>query len=849
MVNTKTTLSKKVLAIVLAVACMVAFTPAIAFTQSANAASKLKVSPTKATVYVAKTKTIKAKGLSKKHLKKVKWTTSKKSVVSISKTKGSYTKAKGKKAGTAYVTAKYGKYKAKAKIVVKKVSLKSVSVTGTAKIGNVLTATTNPTNATGVTYQWYRVATSGAAATGQATAIANATGKTYTVKPADAGFTIIVKAKAGSKTVTSSETDIIAPLDFTSVTITGMSEKSDTTLKTADTPVVGDTLTATTDAKAIASNATFQWYRGTAAIVGATSQTYKVVDNDLGSTLEVKVTYKHNVKAGTVTTKTDTTKAVKTSLSSAAITLSPTTTPTVGTTLSFTAKLGTTTLTSGTDYTTAWYKDSYDAAKPTVNRLGTTATYAVTKDEIGHKIIVVITAGSTSNYVGTAKVETAAVTQSLQKAVLTLDGDATGVDISDTKKQAAGVGSTLEAAVTDNSGNVVESKNLTYQWTRGGNVISGATGSTYTLTKDDITAVDSGVQYKVTCTGTGSYTGSVTKVALLGDITTATNFKGYTVQKNGKAISANTAVQPGDELSIVMNPSAAKEALYYVWTINGNTYTGSSLKITDAMVSGITTGAAVTVVAKYVGDKNDNWGVTGLYTSATTQDSTTEATTETNGTSYYAKNGTTQTITAVKAMTSLTFKYDNNKYGNEKATGYKAYTTPEVFGYAHAAVSPATTGTYQWYRDAADGTGTTIASATNADYQIEAADMGHKLICVFTGDAGAYDGSTIQTETPAVAASSRTIKSFMVVNNSAPAVKVTKLENGVTYKVVAVDSNDTVIIDGVTVTVNTAKKIVSGDIDSTYNAATGDGQVVVTVTPDGANYTGSALTYTFDTTL
>ena len=39
MVNTKTTLSKKVLAVVLAVACMVAFTPAIAFTQSAHAAN------------------------------------------------------------------------------------------------------------------------------------------------------------------------------------------------------------------------------------------------------------------------------------------------------------------------------------------------------------------------------------------------------------------------------------------------------------------------------------------------------------------------------------------------------------------------------------------------------------------------------------------------------------------------------------------------------------------------------------------------------------------------------------------------------------------------------------------
>ena len=39
MVNTKTSISKKVLALVLAVACTIAFTPAIAFTQSAHAAN------------------------------------------------------------------------------------------------------------------------------------------------------------------------------------------------------------------------------------------------------------------------------------------------------------------------------------------------------------------------------------------------------------------------------------------------------------------------------------------------------------------------------------------------------------------------------------------------------------------------------------------------------------------------------------------------------------------------------------------------------------------------------------------------------------------------------------------
>jgi len=319
MVNTKTTLSKKVLAIVLAVACMVAFTPAIAFTQSANAASKLKVSPTKATVYVAKTKKISAKGLSKSHLKKVKWTTSKKSVVSISKTKGSYTTAKGKKAGTAYVTAKYGKYKAKAKIVVKKAVVKTaitaVTITNTSAaagstattVGDKLIADTTPADAT-ATYQWYA----------DGTAIAGATSHSYTVGAEAVGKVITVKATGVDKydsTATSTATTKVGTLTLNKVTLT-----KPNTSKTVTTPLdvtagnnsvgVGDVLTATgLDTAKEIKDVTYQWYTDAASagheISGATAATYTVTKANVGKKIYVTVTPKTGILGNATTVNTD----------------------------------------------------------------------------------------------------------------------------------------------------------------------------------------------------------------------------------------------------------------------------------------------------------------------------------------------------------------------------------------------------------------------------------------------------------------------------------------------------------------------------------------------------------------
>lgn len=86
-----------------------------------NAATKPKLSKTKITMTVGQSKKLKVKGISKKLAKRIKWKSSKKKVVTVTKTG----KLKARKAGKAVITAKIGKKKLKCKVTVKKRSKKS----------------------------------------------------------------------------------------------------------------------------------------------------------------------------------------------------------------------------------------------------------------------------------------------------------------------------------------------------------------------------------------------------------------------------------------------------------------------------------------------------------------------------------------------------------------------------------------------------------------------------------------------------------------------------------------------------------------------------------------------------
>ena len=300
--------SKKALAVLLAVACLITFMPAMA--SQSFAAKKLTVKPAKKTIYVKKSVTLKAN-------QKVKWSASKSSlkVVKLTSKKAKSVKVTGKKAGKAVVTAKVGKQTKKvtitvkkAKKVVKKTDVTAVAVTAdnskvavnkVVTIGEVLRANVTPEDAT-VTYQWLA----------DGTPIEGATKASFTVGAAQTGKAISVKVTGTGnfdKEVTSEATAKVAASKLTSVTVKGSDNKPVTN---ATKVVVGDTLTA--EAKGtyvdntgapqdidLSDAVTYQWFRGAVAadkaIAGATSKTYKVADADAGYNLIVVATPQNGV--------------------------------------------------------------------------------------------------------------------------------------------------------------------------------------------------------------------------------------------------------------------------------------------------------------------------------------------------------------------------------------------------------------------------------------------------------------------------------------------------------------------------------------------------------------------------
>lgn len=344
------------------------------------------------------------------------------------------------------------------------------TISGTARIGSTLTAATGswtPTP-TSFAYQWNRAGK----------AIAGATQASYAVQPADAGaaITVTVTAKrAGYVDLarTSAATASVPSLVFTAAPVPTIS----------GTARVGSKLTAKAGTWTPGPvTLSYQWYRGSVAIAGATGAVYTPVGVDAGAKLTVKVTGTRSGYATVTRTSKATVKVASGKL-------------TVGTpTISGTARVGETLTASpgtwspaGTSLSYAWYR----SGKAIKN--ATKQAYLLVGADLGKKLTVKVT-GTAVGYAKASKVSKA--TARIAPAKLVVGTVKLGGTPAVGKTLTADAGNWGPAPVS-----------FGYAWYRSGRPIGKATKASYVLTASDLGKT---ITVRVTGTKPGYATASAT---------------------------------------------------------------------------------------------------------------------------------------------------------------------------------------------------------------------------------------------------------------------------------------------------------------------------------------------------
>jgi hypothetical protein len=343
------------------------------------------------------------------------------------------------------------------------------TITGTAVVGNTLTAVTGAWTPSSVTftYQWKR----------GGTAISGATSSSYTLVAADLNYSIsvtVVAAATGYTSTTVTSAGTAAVLDKLTAT--------PTPLITGNT-TVGSVLTVNPGTWTPATvTLSYQWYRNSVAIAGATATTYTLVAADDLTLITVKVTGSKS-GYGDVTTTSATFQVGQQFVK--------TPTPTikgnnwVGQTL--TATIGT--WDTGAVLTHQWLRNGVAIAGATGH------SYKLVTADIGAKITF-STTGTKAGFV--TKTQTSTATAAI------LNGKPFTKAATPVITGSLKVGKTLG---TNNGYWSPSPTKVTYQWLRNLAPIAGATKSTYKLTAADL---GTSIRVKITVTRSGYATTSKT---------------------------------------------------------------------------------------------------------------------------------------------------------------------------------------------------------------------------------------------------------------------------------------------------------------------------------------------------
>ena len=616
------------------------------------------------------------------------------------------------------------------------------AITGTAAVGETLTAgALTPSGAT-VTYQWQSSDTVG----GTYSNISGATSATYVLTASELNKYIKVQVTGTGSytgTILSAATGLVGGQPVTAIgAITG-------------TAAVGETLTAGALTPSGAT-VTYQWQScatvgGTYSnISGATSATYTLAEAERGKFIKVQAT---GTGSYTGTVLSAATAQVTQAVTAVAITG----TAAVGSTLSAGVTPGTATVTYQWQ-SCATVGGTYDNISG-----ATSATYVLTASELNKYIKVQVT--GTGSYTGTIL---SAATGLVGGQPVTAIGAITGT---------AAVGETLTAGALTPSGATV-----TYQWqssdTVGGTYsnISGATSATYTLAE-----AERGKFIKVQATGTGSYTGTVLSAATA-QVTQAVTAVAITgTAAVGSTLSAG--VTPGTATvtyqwqssdtvgGTYSNISGATSATYVLTASELNKYikvqvtgTGSYTGTILSAATGLVGGQPVTAIGAITG------------TAAVGETLTAGALTPSGATVTYqwqssdTVGGTYSNISGATSATYTLAEAERGKFIKVQATGTGSYTgtvlsaataqvtqavtavaitgTAAVGSTLSAGVTPGTaTVTYQWQSCATvGGTYDNISGATSATYVLTASEL-NKYIKVQVTGTGSYTGTILSAAT------------------------------------------------------------------------------------------------------
>jgi hypothetical protein len=403
----------------------------------------------------------------------------------------------------------------------------------TVQVGQTATFSVTATGAAPFTYQWYKAGV----------AIAGASSSTYTTPAtatADSGslFTVTVTDAEGTATSGPATLTVITPAPGLP-TITNQ--------PASQTVTAGQIATFNVTATGIGP-LIYQWYKGGAAVAGATSSTYTTpptANADSGSLFTVTVTN----AAGTVTSTPATLTVI-----TAPIIVTPPANQTVsaGQTASFTV------VATGTaPITYQWFKNGTAIGGATSSSYTTPTTVAGDSGSL-FTVTATNTAGTATSTPATLTVTTAPVITSQPVNQTVNAGQTATFNVA-----AAGTGP------------------LTYQWFKGGVAIGGATSSAYTTPAAVVG--DSGSIFTVTVTNTA---GSVTSAPASLTVNTPPVITNQ---------PANQTVNPGQTATFSVTATGSAP-LTYQWFKGGAAIGGATSSSYTTPVTALTDSGSVFTV-------------------------------------------------------------------------------------------------------------------------------------------------------------------------------------------------------------------------------------------------------------